>query len=130
MKLYQVIAQTFAAYQNCEKSGNAEWMERHAEKIESIVKERFPRGSGFDSGTSFDWQAATPEKLVFVTYFYHISEQGGYDGWSEHRITVRPSLVFGFTLTVSGKNRNRIKDYISEVFADILETASDRTLDR
>lgn len=125
MKLYQVIAQTFAAYLNCEKSGNAEWLERHAEKIESILKDRFPRGSGFDCGTSFHWNDSKPERLVFTTSFHHRDEHGYYDGWSEHRITVRPSLVLGFTLTVSGKNRNGIKEHISEVFGDILDSDVD-----
>ena len=49
-------------------------------------------------------------------------ETGMYDGWTEHTVTVRPSLQFGFRLSISGRNRNGIKDYIAEVFGEILNT--------
>jgi len=45
-----------------------------------------------------------------------MNEHGFYDGWTEHRITVKPSLAFGFELTISGRDRNEIKDYLSDVF--------------
>ena len=44
-----------------------------------------------------------------------MDEHGGYDGWTEHKIIVTPSLVYGFELRVTGKDRNDIKDYIAEV---------------
>ena len=116
MKLYRKLASLVQAHINCEISGNKEWFEKHEARIEELVKNYMPSGSGFDCGTKIDLDKSTPEKLVFYTDFHHMNEVGYYDGWTEHRITVRPSLAFGFTLTISGKNRNEIKDYIHQVF--------------
>ena len=49
-----------------------------------------------------------------------MNENGMYDGWSEHTITVHPSLQFGFRLTVSGRDRKEIKDYLHETFDFVL----------
>lgn len=50
-----------------------------------------------------------------------MNDNGCYDGWTEHRITVRPEFD-GVSITVSGSNRNDIKDYISYIFYDMAET--------
>lgn len=115
MKLYRELASLVQANINCEISGNKEWFEKHEARIEELVENYMPSGSGFDCGTKIDLDKSTPEKLVFYTDFHHMNE-GYYNGWTEHRITVRPSLAFGFTLTISGRNRNEIKDYIHQVF--------------
>lgn len=116
MKLYRELASLVRARLNCEETGNREWFQKHEERIEELVKNYMPSGSGFDCGTKIDLDKSTPEKLVFYTDFHHMNEVGYYDGWTEHRITVRPSLAFGFTLTISGNNRNEIKDYIHQAF--------------
>ena len=116
MKLYRELASLVRARLNCEETGNREWFQKYEERIEELVKNYMPSGSGFDCGTKIDLDKSTPEKLVFYTDFHHMNEVGYYDGWTEHRITVRPSLAFGFTLTISGRNRNEIKDYIHQAF--------------
>lgn len=116
MKLYRELASLVRARLNCEEAGNKEWFEKHEARIKELVENYMPSGSGFDCGTQLDLDESTPEKLVFYTDFHHMNEAGYYDGWTEHRITVRPSLAFGFTLTISGKNRNEIKDYIHQAF--------------
>ena len=142
-KAYQQIASSFQARINCENSIDKhdclprdyvngakcvscdnwrEWFERHTETIKSIVKEHFPSGSGFDCGTRFEFDKSNPEKLVFFTEFHHLNENGFYDGWTQHEVIVKPSLVFGFTIRVTGKDRNDIKDYIAECFDDALNT--------
>jgi hypothetical protein len=45
-----------------------------------------------------------------------MDEHGFYDGWTDHRITIRPSLVNDFDVSVSGQNRNDIKYHLAEVF--------------
>jgi hypothetical protein len=52
-----------------------------------------------------------------------MNEGGMYDAWTEHTIRVRPSLSSGFTLTISGRDRNEIKEYLHEL---ILASASER----
>lgn len=112
MKLYIHIAHTLLAMRNCEASGNLEWFSKHREDLRAV---NLPSGSGFDNGSELD-PKSTPEKLVFTTSFHHMNENGMYDGWTDHTVTVRPSLVFGFLITVGGKNRNDIKAYVAEMF--------------
>jgi hypothetical protein len=111
----QRIATLLQSVENCARSGNSEWHTRHLGTLAALVKESMPSGGGFDNGTTLD-SASTPEKLIFHTSFHHMDESGMYDGWTEHRVTVRASLVFGITLHVSGRDRNDIKDYIAETF--------------
>lgn len=113
--LYQAIASLVSARLNCIKSGNVEWKSRHHDAIEQLV-EFLPSGSGIDNGTKIDLDASTPEKLVFTFGFHHMNDAGMYDGWTEHILTVRPSLQFDIATTISGRNRNDIKDYLYETY--------------
>jgi hypothetical protein len=124
-KLYVALSRTILAYRNCFKRGNLDWERKHMDRVLALIKEHMPSGSGFDNGTSLDVDASTEEKLVFSTGYHHMNENGFYDGWTEHKVTVRASLAFGFRLTVSGRNRNDIKDYIGEAFHFALSTDVD-----
>ena len=117
-KLYQRISSTLAAIENCKRSNNTEWMEEHRDRLEKLM-DHMPSGSGFDCGTKLS-DASTFEKLIFETSFHHMDDGGGYDGWTEHSVTVLPSLLYGFTTKISGRDRNGIKDYIGEVFEQVL----------
>jgi hypothetical protein len=117
-KLYQRIAATLAAIENCKRMDNTMWLERHRDSLDELMK-HMPSGSGFDCGTKLA-DTSTFEKLIFETSFHHMDESGGYDGWTEHAVTVIPSLLHGFTTRISGRNRNGIKDYIGEVFEQVL----------
>ena len=126
MKLYQKLAQTFQAWLNCHDSGNNDWLARHEETIEELVKEHMPSGSGFDSGTRFVFISSQPEKLVFSSAYHHMNENGYYDGWSEFDIIVTPSLTSGFDVRLRSKGPfprkyADTKDYILETFQEILD---------
>lgn len=123
--LYSAMASTVGARINCDKSGNDEWFNKHTDKLESLCKEYMPSGSGFDCGTKLDLDASHSEKLVFTASFHHMTEGGYYVGWTEHTITVTPSFIGGFHVRVSGRNRNDIKEYIAEMFANCLDTMVD-----
>lgn len=114
-KRYREFAAKLAAYNNCLKSNNSEWESKHREWIERECKNG-PSGSGIDCGTRFDWDKSTPEKLVFVMDYHHMNDAGYYDGWTNHTLTVTPSLQFEFEGHISGRNRNDIKDYLYEVY--------------
>jgi hypothetical protein len=116
-KVYEALAQAFIAKMNCERSANTEWELRHADKINRICQEYLPRGSGFDSGTEIDWNASRINRLVFITAFHHMNDGGMYDGWTHHNVILTPDLAFRFDVRITGKNRNDIKDYMSEVFS-------------
>lgn len=79
-----------------------------------------PSGSGIDCGTRLDIAASTPEKLVFKTAYHHMNSGGFYDGWTQHRIIVKPSLGFGLRISISGPDRNDVKDYLHECFDQAL----------
>lgn len=121
-KLYSELASLIQARLNCLDTGNAEWKLKHEEKIESIVSEYLPSGSGFDSGVRLEIDLSRANRLEFYAPFHHMDEWGGYDGWTEHMVIVTPSLAFGFDLRITGKNKNQIKDHISEVFIHALNT--------
>lgn len=63
---------------------------------------------------------AIETKYIGATNYKPSRINGMYNGWTEHVITVRPSLQFGITLSVSGRNCNDIKDYIAEIFQHAL----------
>lgn len=94
----------------------AEWFDKHEDRILQLVKDHMPYGSGFDSGTGIDLDASHGEKLVFTTSYHHMDDNGYYDGWTEHVVTVTPSFSGGYRIRISGRNRNEIKDYIHESF--------------
>jgi hypothetical protein len=114
MKVYQILARAIGARNRCEVTGNTEWFGRWSARISELL-ESFPSGSGFDSGTKLD-DSSTPEKLVFTTAFHHMNDGGMYDGWTEHSVIVTPSLEMGYSMRVTGRDRNDIKQYIFECF--------------
>lgn len=116
MKRYEQIALLIGAVQNCAKGGNYEWKERHEDSLDEIMLNTSPSGGGIDNGTSIDVDNCTADKLVFATAFHHMDENGYYDGWTDHTIAVKPSLIGGITLRISGPNRNDIKDHLHDVY--------------
>jgi hypothetical protein len=128
-KLYSQLTTLVVAIDNCVKTGNQEWEQRHVERACKIVEDHLPSGSGFDGGTHLDFERSNESRLIFTTAFHHMDEGGMYDGWTEHEIWVRPHLAFGITLTVKGRDRNQIKDYIGEVFDHALNLELDATSD-
>lgn len=115
---YSKLANLFVAHENCVKLGNKEWEITHREKLEEFIKNYLPHGSGFDSGTKFLWDESNRNKLVFSADFHHMNEGGYYDGWTEHKVIITPDLLFGYNIKVTGRNRNDIKEYISQCFSD------------
>lgn len=112
--LYREIASILQAIKNCEKAGNAEWFDKHHERLTKLI-DLLPSGSGIDHGTRIEESACKAEKLVFTLGFHHMNENGMYDGWTEHTLTVTPSFD-GIDMRFSGRNRNDIKDYLHDTY--------------
>lgn len=121
MKIYIELARQIGRVHNLQNHDHDQWLIVR-DDIDEFVKKIFPHGSGFDTGTKLDWDKSTPDKIVFNADFHHMDDNGYYDGWSEHTITVRSCMQFGFNLKIGGRNRNGIKDYISEIFDHILNS--------
>lgn len=120
-KLYQAIASTIQAYHNCVSSGN-DWADKHEETLHKFESDYLPSGSGVDCGTKIDLDCSTGDKIVLTFEYHHMNDNGMYDGWTSHTVTVKPSLQFGFTLKISGTNRNGDINYFYDLFSSALET--------
>lgn len=119
-QLIRLIASTVDARHRCQETDNTEWYLRHSDTLQLIEREILPSGSGLDSGTKIDVDRSTRNRIVLWTAYHHMDEAGGYDGWTEHTITIRPDLLSGFTLTITGPNRNDIKEYLYQTFEAVL----------
>jgi hypothetical protein len=131
-KLFSTLASVVDARLRCEQKNNLEWFHNHTARITELCKDMMPSGSGFDCGTKLDFDNSTGDKLVFLTSFHHMNDSGMYDGWTEHSIIVTPSLIHGFNLKITGRDRNDIKEYIAETFGIALneETPAQQSLSR
>lgn len=116
LPLYQIISRTISLLDaaNVDHIGAAE------NRLDYIEKEILPSGSGFDAGTKIDREASTPNKLVLTTSFHHMNDAGYYDGWTEHKVIVKPDLQWGFSLAVTGRDKRDIKEYIGDMFHNLI----------
>lgn len=117
-EVYKAIAIALQAFRNCERSpAHADWLAQHKARIDWLVAQYMPSGSGFDNGTRLDFTRSQPDRLVFTTAFHHMNDAGFYDGWTEHSVSVVPSFDDGVRIaSISGRDRNDIKDYIADLF--------------
>ena len=117
--MYRKIAITLDAYKRCLKENNEEWAYKHYKTLIKMQKD-LPSGSGIDSGTQIDIENSNGNKIILLTAFHHMNENGYYDGWTEHKIIVKPSLPYTITLNITGRNRNDIKEYLYQIYYDAL----------
>jgi hypothetical protein len=115
------IAYLLDAMRNCEKSGNAEWYSRHHDRLAAVLSES-PSGSGWDCGTTLQVEKCNASRLVFTGSFHHMNEVGMYDGWTDHTVTARPSFDGRVDVTMSGRDRNQMKDYMVQLFSGWLDS--------
>lgn len=119
MKLYQAIACKLIAIENCIRSANWEWKERHEDTLNALIQSG-PSGGGIDAGIELLVSECKPDRLVFSCDFHHMDEFGGYDGWTDHKAIVTPSLFNGIDVRITGRNRNDIKSYLEDVLSQWL----------
>lgn len=114
--LYRVLAERLIAANHCTTTGNTKWLDILTQVIRNLCAKHLPHGSGLDGPVGLLQHDSKPDRLVFTSDFHHMDEHGGYDGWTEHRVIVTPSLAYGFDLRVTGRDRNSIKDYLHDVW--------------
>jgi hypothetical protein len=107
------LSMKFQAYKNCIQSNNDEWRDKHEDAINKML-ELLPSGSGFNAGTSFDWEKSTPNKLIFNFEYQHLAD-GYYVDWTQHKIIVTPTFG-GYSMRITGKDYEQSKDYFYDVF--------------
>tara|TARA_Y100000114_G_scaffold154644_1_gene177066 strand:+ start:3178 stop:3585 length:408 start_codon:yes stop_codon:yes gene_type:complete len=86
------------------------------EYVENIF---LPSGGGFDGGTTVDGDRTSDIKLVFKTAFHHMNDMGFYTKWTEHAVIITPTFR-GVDVRVTGRDHNDIKDYIGDVFHEVM----------
>ena len=120
-KVYQQLSAKLGAMKNCIESGNDEWYNKHEDAVDGIVHVYLPSGSGVDSGCEIDKDHH--EKLIINSSYHVMNENGMYDGWIDFRVTVYPSLQFGFRLQIVGNfgKHQDIKDYLYDLFNEALD---------
>lgn len=129
-KLYREMVARSVAMENCAKSGNDEWYEKHETTLNQLI-DLLPHGSGIDS----DWKYEIGRKEIklFNSYLF-MDEFGGYDGWTEFTVSVRADLLFGIVLNINGKfgKYQDVKDYLYEIMEYSLnsEIEFNKTKDR
>jgi hypothetical protein len=114
--LIQAIMSTYEARENCVKSGNQEWLARHAKRLRSLIS-LLPSGAGIDNGTKVI--DIHPNRVKLECDFHHMTDHGVYDGWTTHTIRILPDWC-GISIKISGRNRNDIKDYLHDVYYSAL----------
>lgn len=132
LPLYVALSELVEARLNCMHRGQqvfghsvtetelGAWKGMHERNLLALVAEHMPSGSGVDSGTQLDLNKSEAQKLVFTTAFHHMNDHGTYDGWTEHQVTVTP-VFGGVKIEISGRDRNQIKEYLHDIFAEALE---------
>lgn len=112
-KLYVYLAMIIQARINCIKDENTIWIQTHEETLLEL-SQHLPHGSGIES--AIDVSNSLPNKIILNVSYHHMNENGYYDGYTYHIIKITPDLSSGFNLSISGKNRNDIKEYLYECF--------------
>lgn len=116
-KVYQELAARVNAIQNCIKTGNTEWYDKHEEIVDRIIKQYMPHGSGIDGEYSIDYNDY--EKLVIHSSFHRMDKNGMYIEWIDFRVVVLPSLMFGININIHGafgKHQDLKNEYLHEIF--------------
>ena len=79
-----------------------------SEKFEDIreyrlkyFQDKLPHGSGFDSGCTICPGNSSKDEIVITFSYHHMDSMGGYIGWTDHTITIWPSLIHGFVFEIS-----------------------------
>jgi hypothetical protein len=124
--LYRGIASILQARDNCRRANNIEWVGRHCKRLNRLVANYMPSGSGIDSGTELS-ESSTPSRLVFTFAYHHMDESGMYSGWTDHKAIVTPSLTHEFNLRITGRDRNDVKEYLYQTFDEALHAKIDMT---
>ena len=90
---------------------------RHSNAIDKIINSSPCVSAEFAIDIRYDLSHA--DKIVFEVAYNHAdpnSDPPESPDWTEHIVTVRPSLIDGFNLRVAGFNRNGVRQTIERCF--------------
>lgn len=114
MPWFSYIANQLARAENLAKS-QPEKAKLVRSSLETYVQRNAPSGSGVDCGTRLS-EKATTNRIVLSLSYHHMNEEGMYDGWTEHEITVTPDFISAVDLHITGRDKNQIKDFLHDTY--------------
>ena len=120
------IQDTCQQIQNCKTSGNDYWLKQARARLKAL-EDMLPHGSGIDGNNCILADKTTNTRIVITTEFHHMNEVGFYDGWTDHVVNAQPSFRGHVVVTVTGRNRNDIKDHLAMEFAESLDQELDES---
>ena len=123
-KIYQAIAQQLFR-RKWVRDGNGVTgpvVSADIEKKLEALMDTAPHGFGIDRGVQLLEDESAPNRLVFQCDYHHMDEAGFYVGWTYHKAVVTPDFVFGYSIRITGRDRNQIKEYLRETLGYWLET--------
>ena len=94
----------------------------HFEHARRIRKDLLPWGNGIeDEPVDLDklFSSIKANTLRLDISYHHMTEHGYYDGYTYHAIRVHPGWN-GINITISGPDRNGVKDYLHDTFHYVL----------
>jgi hypothetical protein len=113
-KLISRIYRDIQARKQCIKTTNFEWLNKWTDHLE-LLNKSLPSGSGIDAGCKIDIQNSKEDKIIISFSYHHLNENGYYDGWTDHKLILRPTFD-EFSMKITGKDKNQVKDYLYDVF--------------
>jgi hypothetical protein len=128
--LYVHLAVLVQAIRNCQArpddSVAAYWLGVHTDKLEGLVKNHMPSGSGIDSGVKIQLPRCNDKFLAFESSYHMMDENGSYCGWMDFLVHAHASLQSGIDVDVhqaigaDPADYDKHADYLSEVFQTAL----------
>lgn len=116
------LLQVLDAYNNCIKSNNTVWQEKHETTIIDALLNALPHGSGIDC----KWEFNIAENRILCDNSYHcMNENGMYCGYIDFTVCIKAKYrdMFGkiiFTITGKFGKDQDLKDYLYEIIDDRL----------
>jgi hypothetical protein len=117
--LYKSISSAISALKNSEEKTSIVWVRNWKDYL-GRLNNLLPSGSGLDAGCEIDTSNSTPERIVILLSYHGMDENGGYVGWTEHKVIITPSLHFDINLRITGSDKFMIKDYLHDIMHDCL----------
>lgn len=132
-KVYKRIAQLTNVIDHCLNSNSDTWFEScniHEDKLDKIINDIFPSGSGFDGGTTIDYRKCIKNRIVIDSAYHHMDHNGYYANWEHFEIIITPNLAHDYDIRLKSKGRwnrkyNYTKEYILEMFVNCLDETTE-----
>ena len=105
-----------------DKANNIEWMDTHRDNAIEAVRCLLPHGSGLDNEWYIDFDKSHGERIVLLSSYHAMDDNGMYDRWINFNVVITASLMFGINISIHGDfgKYQGIRDYLAEIIHDAI----------